>query len=435
MILENSRNTALERLSLNHYFPIMAMIISIPLIDYIRVIYDDSYPILFAWLSLSYVFGYLYVLIFKVNQYSLRNIIFVMLSIKLYFFVTYLIGGYFQEVSLGDSDWARFHVPRSLGFLNEGWLRIFESMVSESETYNGRLTHLIIILISLFISFFGIDGLSIENIAIAAYAFSLLMLPIIIILFYRAAYLYSKSINFARRAAFFTELSPFFLMSTSNPQKEILLYLSIGLFLIYLVSQEKSIKYLFFSLLIMFFERVYLLPLFLVMTMFAREFKVNPFSYFMIVIGIALIEVFIGFERALIIHATHVESLISVGGSYLDGHDFFSNAIRGGFGPFFLRPFMNEVTSYTSIGISRYLLYLFFSYFFIRSFFCTDGALKTMLFIYIFIVILLPFHSTLKILLLTSFGGIFLDCISQVKYYNKHQCGVISRLILLIQKR
>jgi hypothetical protein len=435
MILVNNRNITLERLSLNHYFPIIAMMVSIPLIDYLRVIYSNSYPILFALLSLSYVFGYLYVLIFKVNQYSLRNIIFVLLSIKLYFFVTQLAGGSFQEASLGTSDWARFHIPKSLEYLNEGWSGVFESLFSRLATYNGRLTHVIIMLISLLISFLGLDGSSLENIAIFAYAFSLFICPIVIILFYKAAYLYSKSINFARRAAFFTALSPFFIATTSNPQKEILIYLSIGLLLIYLVSKEKNIKYLFFSLLIMFFERVYLLPLFIVMAMFAREFKITPFNYFMIFIGIALIEIFIGFERALIIHDTHVKSLISTGDSFLKGHDFFSNIIRGGFGPFFLRPLMNEVTSYTAIGISKYLLYLFFPYFFIKSFFCTDGVLKTMLFIYIFIIVLLPFHGTLKILLLTSFGGIFLDCISQVKYYNKHQCGVVSRLILFIQKK
>ena len=409
-----------------HYLPIIAILTSIPLIDFVRFVYDNSYPISFAWISLLYVFGYIYVLIYKVDQYSLKEIILTVILIKLYILLINLVGGTFQEASHGTSDWARFHVPKSLEFLNEGWLRIYESMTLESETYNGRLTHLITILISLFISFLGMDGLNIENIAIASYVFSLLMLVVIIRLFYKSAYLYSKSINFARRAAFFTALSPFFLASTSNPQKEILLFFSIALFLVYLVSKTNNLRYLIFSLLIMFFERVYLLPLLLIMVMFAGQSKSHIFSYFIFIISLILIEYFIGFERALSMHATHVQSSISLKGSYLPDHGLISNIIRGGFGPFFLRPFMGEFTSYTAIGVAKYILYLFFSYFFIKSFFCTKGPLKTMLFIYLFIIVLLPFHGTLKILLLTSFGGIFLDCISQVRYYNQNRYRVFS---------
>ena len=176
----------------------------------------------------------------------------------------------------------------------------------------------------------------------------------------------------------------------------------------------------------MFFERVYLLPLLLIMVMFAGQSKSHIFSYFVFIISLILIEYFIGFERALSMHATHIESLMSLKGSYLPGHGFISNIIRGGFGPFFLRPFMGEFTSYTAIGVAKYILYLFFSYFFIKSFFCTKGPLKTMLFIYLFIIVLLPFHGTLKILLLTSFGGIFLDCISQVRYYNQSRYRVVN---------
>ena len=395
-----------------HYLPIIAILTSIPLIDFVRFVYDNSYPISFAWISLLYVFGYIYVLIYKVDQYSLKEIILTVILIKLYILLINLVGGTFQEASHGTSDWARFHVPKSLEFLNEGWLRIYESMTLESETYNGRLTHLITILISLFISFLGMDGLNIENIAIASYVFSLLMLVVIIRLFYKSAYLYSKSINFARRAAFFTALSPFFLASTSNPQKEILLFFSIALFLVYLVSKTNNLRYLIFSLLIM--------------VMFAGQSKSHIFSYFIFIISLILIEYFIGFERALSMHATHVQSSISLKGSYLPDHGLISNIIRGGFGPFFLRPFMGEFTSYTAIGVAKYILYLFFSYFFIKSFFCTKGPLKTMLFIYLFIIVLLPFHGTLKILLLTSFGGIFLDCISQVRYYNQNRYRVFS---------
>jgi len=407
-----------------HYIPVVAMIFVIPLVDFIKLIYHNEYPSYLGLISLMYVFGYLYVIMFKVRQYKLLNILFLMTLIKIYFFFIAIIGDSFHEASLGSSDWARFHIPKSLEILNSGKDGVLKSMISSDEIYNGRLTHLVIMMVSSFLSYLGIDGTNKEYIAIASYFLSFILCPIIIFIYYKASYLYSNSLDFSRRAAFFLALNPFFLATTGNPQKEILLFLAIGIFLLFLVSSRGGLSYLLLSLCIIAFERIYLLPLLISMI-----FLIKNISFLgrisISLIALISVEYMIGLDRALSMHATHVESLISVDGSFLPGHGFLSNLVRGGFGPFFLRPFMSEYTSYTALGVSKYLLFLFFSLFFIKSIFNTEGILKVILLIYIFIILLLPFHGTLKLFLLIAFGGVFLDRISYVKYFNKALSGPI----------
>ena len=419
-----SRFSGTEYLIFQHYFPFVIMMTSVVIIDVVRVVYDGMYPVVFAVTALLFVFGYMYVVMLKVHQYALVTILFMMVLIKAFMMLTGIVGGFYQEESVGTSDWALFHIPKSLEYLQTG--NVIESMVSRDAIYNGRLTHLIIMSISLYLSYLGFDGTSSANIAIASDAFSFLICSVVIVIFYRASYLYSGSIQFARRSAFFLALNPFFLAVTGNPQKEILLYLSVGLFLLYLLSDSGGIVYLFLSFVIMIFERVYLIPLLLIILFFVKG---GHWRFVFLFLGAFAVEMFIGVDHALSMHQTHVESLVNVDGSYLPGHGVVSNIIRGGFGPFFLRPFIGEVTSYTALGVSKYVLYLFFSYFFVKSIFNTDGALKAIFIIYIYLIILLPFHGTLKIFLLTSFGGIFLDRISFVKYMPDIPRGPIVRFI------
>lgn len=128
-------------------------------------------------------------------------------------------------------------------------------------------------------------------------------------------------------------------------------------------------------------------------------------------------------------HQTHIESLLSLQGSYLPRYGVLSNIVRGALGSFFLRPLIGEVSSYSVLGAAKYFLFLFFAYFSVNSGFNTDRLLKGILLIYLFIVILLPFHGTLKLFLLTAFGGIFLDRISLVRYMPGTHFGLITRFL------
>ena len=113
-----------------------------------------------------------------------------------------------------------------------------------------------------------------------------------------------------------------------------------------------------------------------------------------------------------------MNSLTSIDGSFLPGHGMFMNIIRTMFGPAFFRPFLGDFSGGGAILLSKYLMYIFYAYMACKSLFCTKDVEKIILLSYIFVLIFLPFHGTFKMLILTSFGVIFLDKMSRVKYIN-----------------
>lgn len=407
---------------------VLSMLLPVVLLEAVILLTEGSHYSIISIVALLYVLAYIYMIVFSVKQFSLKEIILILISIKLIMFASILASGSLSPVILGTgNDWADFHIPRSLILLKEGML--IESLYSVEGVFNGRLTHIVIALFSLFLDFVGINGKNIGNIAIMSNMMSFLLLPVIVSMYYYATLSFSNSINFARRSAFFIALNPFFIISTSIPVKEILLFLAIGFFLLWLLKKQRPVMMLVMSFAIIALERVYLLPLLLLLVMLIRG---TPFSMvFLALAGALFVELFIGFEVAYVMYSAHVVSLVGIDGSYLPGHGILSNFIRGGFGPFFLRPFMEEFSTHGALGVSKYLLYLFFGLFFIKSFFYTDGPLKIVLFIYLFIIFLLPFHGTLKLFLLVAFGGVFLDRVSFVHYMKKPPVNKLFRAFLL----
>lgn len=407
---------------------VLSMLLPIVLLEAVKILTDGYYLSIISIVALLYFLAYIYMILFSVKQFSLKEIVFIFITIKLIMLVSVLVSDSLSRAIVSSSnDWAHFHIPNALRLLEEG--RLVESLYSAEEVFNGRLTHVVIALFSLFIDFLGLNGKNIENIAIMSNLMSFLLLPVVISMYYYAALNFSNSEKFAERSAFFIALNPFFIMSTSLPVKEILLFLSVGLFLLWFMKKHRSITMLVISLVIMALERIYLVPLLLLFVMFIRS---SPFVIvFSALIGVLFVQWFIGIEVAFVMYSEHVISLRELDGSYLPGHGILSNFIRGGFGPFFLRPFMEEFSTYGALGVARYLLYLFFWLFFVKSFIYTDGPHKIILFIYLFIILLLPFHGTLKTFMLVAFGGIFLDRVSFVHYMKKPPINKLFRIFLL----
>ena len=417
-----------ERIHIGKAVVVLSMLLPIIILEFVRFMAEGGYYSMISSIALLYVLAYVYMIVFSVEQFSLRATISLLILIKLILLVFILTSGFFdQAINSSGNDWAHFHIPKSLEILErDDWMH---TLYSADEIFNGRLTHLVILSFSLFIDFIGFEGKSIENIAIMSNIMSFSLLPVIVVIYYRAAFYFSSSIRFSQRSAFFLALNPFFINSTLFPVKEILLFLSVGLFLLWFMKKHRSITMLVISLVIMALERIYLVPLLLLFVMFIRS---SPFVIvFSALIGVLFVQWFIGIEVAFVMYSEHVISLRELDGSYLPGHGILSNFIRGGFGPFFLRPFMEEFSTYGALGVARYLLYLFFWLFFVKSFIYTDGPHKIILFIYLFIILLLPFHGTLKTFMLVAFGGIFLDRVSFVHYMKKPPINKLFRVFLL----
>jgi len=366
-------------------------------------------------MALLYVIGYLYVIVFQHEQYSVFVTITVALLIKTLATISILLDDAFARQAVSSADWARFHIPYSLAIMESG--KYFESMFSLTMSYNGRLTHIVIICFSFFLSAVGFDGQSIPQIAILATILSFFVCPCLIFLYYLIAHRYSNNEAFARRAAFFLGLNPFFLQMTSVPQKEMLLYLSVGMVLYGIVGQRRNHLILIIGLCILLFERAYLVPL--VVAVAITRYSTFSLQVFVCLVGAFILEMFLGIERAFVMYLQHRESLISLGGSFLPGHDFFSNIIRTVFGPFFLRPVMSEVTTYGVLDAAKYFLFPFFSLFALNALFRLKGLEIAVLFLYVFCIVLLPFHGTMKLFLLTSFGVVFLNHVSFAKFPNE----------------
>jgi hypothetical protein len=389
------------------------MVLSIVIIDCFLLRYNFNYPIHFSLFSLLYLIGYLYPVILGRTQLSLRNIIFLFVLIKVYALFFLISSGHIYDFNpSGRSDWESFHLPYALKIDS-----VLEHLFSTKTTYNGRLTHTVLYFLINLLSILGVDSQSYSNIFIVSYIFNIVLSLITFLIVYRLAIRYSSNINFSRRATWFLAFNPFFLLYTGLPLKEPILFFALSLFLLFLVSHRKSYTVLLISLLIISFERVYIIPL-LILILFVME-KNKLLKILAAIIGVLIVESFIGIDRALSMHSTHVKSLTSIDGSFLPNHGFFWNIIRTMFGPAFFRPFLGDDSGGGAILLSKYLMYIFYAFMSIKSLICTKGVEKIILLTYIFVLILLPFHGTFKMLMLTSFGVIFLDNMSRVKYINK----------------
>ncbi len=388
------------------------MILSVVIVDFFLLRYDFNYPIHLSLFSLLYFIGYLYPVLFGRTQLSLRIIIFLFILLKIYALFFVISSGHINDFSpSGRSDWESFHLPYALKLDS-----VLEHLFSPQGTYNGRLTHVVIYFLINLLSIMGVDSHSYSNIFIITYIFNIFVTVLTLLVVYRLAIRYSCNTSFSRRSTWFLAFNPFFLLYTGQPLKEPILFFALSLFLLFLVSHRKSYTVLFISLLLIAFERVYMIPLLLLILLVMEKNKLLKIS--IAVIGVIIVETFIGIDRALSMHSTHVSSLTSIDGSFLPEHGMFSNIIRTMFGPAFFRPFLGDYIGGGVILVSKYLMYIFYAYMSLKSLFCTKGVEKIILLSHIFVLIFLPFHGTFKMLILTLFGVIFLDKMSRVKYIN-----------------
>jgi hypothetical protein len=409
------------------YFSLLLMF-SVTLFSCVLIfLYPLKYPDFFHILGLFYAAGYLYVIFLAKEHISVRYILAAFIIFKIIFFVFLNLNGSFDSLVIGalGSDPSAYHLPRALDLKESG--KYLEYALS-TNTFNGRLTHIILAFEMNILDYFGIDYTSGANVSKIAFLFNTILAFMAIILTYKAALQYSSNIMYSRRAAWFLSFNPIFLGSTGAAKKEALLYFAVSLFLLFLTSKRKKIYQLVLSFCILILDRIYMVPLLYSVLFFYK--KINYlFGLILIIFGIVVIELTIGFRVAFESHAEHVSSLTSImtnkmgaTASYLAGHDFFSNILRTLFGPAFFRGFLSDLSPALAVSLSQsFLLIFLYPIIALKSLFNTDGIHKMMLITYLFILILIPFHSTFKLFMVTALAPLFIDRISFIRYVGYDQ--------------
>jgi hypothetical protein len=389
---------------------ITLMMLSVVAGDIALLINDREYHVFFSVITLLYLFPYLYIILLSRSQPPLAWTIVFFIALKVYFLVMGNIDG---SIALSDGgDAVTVHIPNAqkLTSFND----YIEHLFSVGGVYNGRLTHVLIALYSLVLVYFNFDQFAWVNIYNIAYIFNSIICIGTIFIYYRAALIYSSSIDFSRRAAWFIALNPFFILITSLPQKEPLLFFALSLFLYFLVQGKKNYIILLATLLIILFERVYMIPLLLTIVVFYGKI-IKPINIILVLAGLFSVQSFIGFDMAFSMHAAHVEALTDIEGSFIEGHGLISNIIRTFFGPAFFRPFLSEYLSFPILYLSHTLLFVFYSYIALKSITNLKDIGLVIFLSYLYTLVFIPFHGTFKVFLVVSFSGLFLDEISFVK--------------------
>lgn len=397
--------------------PITLMMLTVMVGD-LLLMSNREYHVFFSVVTLLYLFPYLYVILGSRHQLPFSWSIVFFIVLKVYFIIMGNVDG---SILLSDGgDAAAFHIPQAQNLTS--FDDYIEHLFSLDSVYNGRLTHVLIALYSSVLAYFNFDQFAYINIYNITYIFNSLICVGTLFVYYRAALIYSSSVGFSRRAVWFIAFNPFFLLATSMPQKESLLFFALALFLLFLVQAKKNFFILFTSLLIILLERVYMIPLLVIIVMFFDTKKIiTPTNIFLSLAGLALVKWFIGFDAAFSMHESHIESLTAIEGSFVEGHGFVSNIIRTFFGPAFFRPFLSEYVSDNILYFSHSLLFIFYSYIALKAVANPKGIGFVILMSYLYVLLFVPFHGTFKTLLVVSFSGLFLDKISFVKLSNKPQ--------------
>ena len=396
------------------------------------VVYPDGYPLLFLIFSLIYFLAYCYLIFFSNYQITIRRTVSSFVVFKLFVFVFLIVNGEFDKLIIGaeGGDPTRYHMPSALNVKENG--NYFDYIFSVS-TFNGRLTHILIALQMEVLDIFGVDFSSGFNVATTAYLFNAVLALLSIYFTYKAAFKYSSNILFSRRAAWFLAFNPTFIGSTSAVKKEALLFFAVSLFLYFLVTNGKALYHGVVSFFILILDRIYMIPLLASIFLFSKRRK--GYLFLFLTFGMfLLIELTIGIDIALQMHASHVVSLTSVeiDNSFLDGHGHFNNALRTLFGPAFFRGILNGYVPPNTLvfsGANVFMLAVFYPLIALMSFFYTNGIHKMIFMTYLFVFVFIPFHGTFKIFMITALTPLFLDKISFVKYlrYRNPAYSIVGR--------
>ena len=370
----------------------------------------------FTVLGWMYSGAFVLSILFMKNQFSLKMIILFFLLFEIILFSYNEFSGHFSSIVIGHgSDEARYHIPHALN-LNSFSERV--EYAFSTHIQNGRFTH---ILLSLYISL--IQGFS-ETLVTGgdiykiSFIFNVLISVVTIITTYKAAMIYYGNISLARRSVWFLALNPIFIGMAGAAKKEPILFFAISLFILFIVKGGwKNAYLLVFSSFIIILDRMYTLPVLIMTYIFYRKISIKKIFLIMVMV-LFLIEIAIGFERLIYKYNGHVSGMISIGGSLLPGHNLFYDLIRVVFGPSFTRGFSQDVVG-LSLGGSLLTITLYPMMYY-KAFFFQKGLSKSILFLFLFVLFLIPFQSTFKILMITILGAFFLEHISFVKYnYNE----------------
>ena len=371
----------------------------------------------FTVLGWMYSGAFVLSILFMKNQFSLKMIILFFLLFEIILFSYSEFSGHFSSIVIGDygSDETRYHIPHALN-LNSFSERV--EYAFSTHIQNGRFTH---ILLSLYISL--IQGFS-ETLVTGgdifkiSFIFNVLISVVTIITTYKAAMIYYGNISLARRSVWFLALNPIFIGMAGAAKKEPILFFAISLFILFIVKGGwKNAYLLVFSSFIIILDRMYTLPVLIMTYIFYRKISIKKIFLIMVMV-LFLIEIAIGFERLIYKYNGHVSGMISIGGSLLPGHNLFYDLIRVVFGPSFTRGFSQDVVG-LSLGGSLLTITLYPMMYY-KAFFFQKGLSKSILFLFLFVLFLIPFQSAFKILMITILGAFFLEHISFVKYnYNE----------------
>jgi hypothetical protein len=367
----------------------------------------DGYHQIFSILVLFYLVPYLWIATKERQQPPFAFVICFFLLLRLYSIVYLNASGALGLTDGGDA--ASYHIPRAESINGD----YFDYLFKIGGDYNGRFTHILLAIYIKILPFFGVDS-QYESIHNCAYIANTLITIGTLNLYYKIVVRYSLSPLYARRAVWFLAMNPYFFGITGLPQKEALLFFGLALFAYSLVIKEKRYIFLMLSLLVIAFERIYMVPL-LVFIFFGFDWKVTKQKLFLLLLAVLFIEWFIGFETAFDMAQNNQESLIELDGSALAGTGIISNIIRTYFGPSALRHFSTEYITSSLLSLSHYLLFIFYPYIAIKALLNNKKFGFAISSSYLFVLVLVPFHSSFKVLMVVFFGGLFLDKIFPIR--------------------
>lgn len=371
------------------------------------ILYDLSYHLglLFKdFFQFIYVLSYVLGLIFLAratnsnDKIPLGFLFFTFLSIKIYILLLLI---FFPEnfstyyLNHESSDAGRYHIPRSINLANNYNYVDFLSNFSE---FNGKLTQVVLALGYSVLSYAGLN--EIRDLAIFFYFFSLPLTLIIIVNLNKIfSHLHANSSSRAFLLWLFL-FNPFFNYYSIIPQKELLLFVGLVLFLRFLFTRE--LLFLVTSSALFFFER----PYFIAFQAFALIFLFRGWLLYKVSFILsmsAFVHVFYGFDRAYYTWVSYRINMFNNTGdvSHLD-NSTFSNFLRIVFGPSALRGINTDSNIFYG---SYYLLVPFISCLILYASYCSFRKLRfnSILLVGIFTFLILPSHSVMKFTLLTVF--------------------------------
>ncbi len=149
-----------------------------------------------------------------------------------------------------------------------------------------------------------------------------------------------------------------------------------------------------------------------------------------LIVSAVVFELFIGVGNALFMLESHSESLVQTGKSYLADFGFLNNLVRAYFGPFAFRNFLVEQSTLSMLASAHYFLFLFYPYIAIRASLKPVNFGIAIVLTLIFVAVLIPYHSSFKILMIVFFGGLFIAPLTnQVTKANGSPKFLFGRLV------